>query len=166
MIASWSVFIFTTSPRPLLPPPKKKTNKQKQTNNKKQRKQKTSGCKHVKYNITNENYCNAVRFARLFISVIFFLLLHCLFCYLKALVPTRIPHRKTKGANTTHDCSSLQEHRTGLDNVFTIRTSSSSSAVDQPYLDPQSTCCHELGGAAQVFRRSPQLVSGWLTLRP
>ena len=44
--------------------------------------------------------------------------------------------------------------------------SSSSSAVDQPYLDPQSTCCHELGGAAQVFRRSPQLVSGWLTLRP
>ena len=42
----------------------------------------------------------------------------------------------------------------------------SSSAVDQPCLDPQSTCCHELGGAAQVFRRSPQLVSGWLTLRP
>ena len=48
---------------------------------------------------------------------------------------------------------------------FDVR-SSSSSAVDQPCLDPQSTCCHELGGAAQVFRRSPQLVSGWLTLRP
>ena len=29
--------------------------------------------------------------------------------------------------------------------------SSSSSAVDQPCLDPQSTCCQELGGAAQVF---------------
>ena len=36
----------------------------------------------------------------------------------------------------------------------------SSSAVDQPCLDPQSTCCQELGGAAQVFRRSPQLVGG------
>ena len=36
--------------------------------------------------------------------------------------------------------------------------SSSSSAVDQPCLNPQSTCCQELGGAAQVFRRSPQLV--------
>ena len=38
--------------------------------------------------------------------------------------------------------------------------SSSSSAVDQPCLDPQSTCCQELGGAAQVFRCSPQLVGG------
>ena len=37
---------------------------------------------------------------------------------------------------------------------------SSSSVVDQPCLDPQSTCCQELGGAAQVFRRSPQLVGG------
>ena len=36
----------------------------------------------------------------------------------------------------------------------------SSSAVDQPCLDPQSTCCQELGGAAQVFHRSPQLVGG------
>ena len=45
-------------------------------------------------------------------------------------------------------------------------SSSSSSAVDQPCLDPQSTCCQELGGAAQVFRRSPQLVGGWLILRP
>ena len=44
--------------------------------------------------------------------------------------------------------------------------SSSSSAVAQPRLDPQSTCCQELGGAAQVFRRSPQLVDGWLILRP
>ena len=33
-----------------------------------------------------------------------------------------------------------------------------SSAVDQPCLHPQSTCCQEFGGAAQVFRRSPQLV--------
>ena len=33
-----------------------------------------------------------------------------------------------------------------------------SSAVGQPCLDPQSTCCQELGGAVQVFRRSPQLV--------
>ena len=31
------------------------------------------------------------------------------------------------------------------------RRSSSSSAVYQPCLDPQSTCCRELGGAAQVF---------------
>ena len=31
------------------------------------------------------------------------------------------------------------------------RRSSSSSAVDQPCLDPQSTCCQELGGVAQVF---------------
>ena len=38
----------------------------------------------------------------------------------------------------------------------------SSSAVSQPCLDPQSTCCQELGGAAQVFRRPPQLV-WWLT---
>ena len=38
--------------------------------------------------------------------------------------------------------------------------SSSSSAVDQPCLDPQFTCCQELGGAAQVFRCSPQLVGG------
>ena len=44
--------------------------------------------------------------------------------------------------------------------------SSSSSAVDQPCLDPQSTCCQELGGLAQVFRHSPQLVGGWLILRP
>ena len=35
-------------------------------------------------------------------------------------------------------------------------SSSSSSAVDQPCLDPQSTCCQELGGVAQVFHRSPQ----------
>ena len=35
-----------------------------------------------------------------------------------------------------------------------------SSAVDPPCLDPQSTCCQEQGGAAQVFRRSPQLVGG------
>ena len=46
-----------------------------------------------------------------------------------------------------------------------IPVASSSSAVDQPCLDPQSTCCQELGGAAQVFRRSPQL-GGWLILRP
>ena len=39
-------------------------------------------------------------------------------------------------------------------------SSSSSSAVDQPCLDPQSTCCQELGGVAQVFRHSPQLVGG------
>ena len=32
-----------------------------------------------------------------------------------------------------------------------------SSAVHQPCLDPQSTFCQDLGGAAQVFRRSPQL---------
>ena len=39
-------------------------------------------------------------------------------------------------------------------------TNPSSSAIDQPCLDPQSTCCQELGGAAQVFRHSPQLVGG------
>ena len=43
---------------------------------------------------------------------------------------------------------------------------SSSSAVSQPCLDPQSTCCQELGGGAQVFRCSPQLVGGWLILPP
>ena len=43
--------------------------------------------------------------------------------------------------------------------AFTLEASSS-SAVDQPCLDPQSTCCQELGGAAQVFRSSPQLVGG------
>ena len=35
---------------------------------------------------------------------------------------------------------------------------SSSSTVDQLCLDPQSTCCQELGGVAQVFRSSTQLV--------
>ena len=51
---------------------------------------------------------------------------------------------------------------------FTVRKSSfsSSSAVHQPCLDLQSMCCQELGGAAQVFRRPPQLVGGWLILRP
>ena len=44
--------------------------------------------------------------------------------------------------------------------------SSFSSAVDQPCLDPQSTCCQELGGAAQVFCCSPQLVGGRLILWP
>ena len=38
--------------------------------------------------------------------------------------------------------------------------SPSSSTVDQPCLDPQSTCCQELGGAAQVFGCSQQLVGG------
>ena len=42
----------------------------------------------------------------------------------------------------------------------------SSSAVDQPCLDPQSTRCQEFSGAAQVFHSSPQLVGGWLILRP
>ena len=32
-----------------------------------------------------------------------------------------------------------------------MRHRSSSSAVNQPCLDPQSTCCQELGGAEQVF---------------
>ena len=50
--------------------------------------------------------------------------------------------------------------------LISIWTASSSSAVDQPCLDPQSTFCQELGGAAQVFRRSPQLVGGWLILWP
>ena len=38
----------------------------------------------------------------------------------------------------------------------------SSSMVDQSCLDPQSTCCQELGGVVQVFRRSPQLVGDGL----
>ena len=37
-------------------------------------------------------------------------------------------------------------------------SSLSSSVVDQPSLDPQSTCCQELGGAAQVFRCSHSLL--------
>ena len=43
--------------------------------------------------------------------------------------------------------------------TFSLLSSSSpsSSAVDQPCLDPQSTCCQELGGVAKVFCRSPQL---------
>ena len=32
-----------------------------------------------------------------------------------------------------------------------VNIPASSSAVDQPCLDPQSTCCQELGGVAQVF---------------
>ena len=36
----------------------------------------------------------------------------------------------------------------------------SSSVADQPCLDPQSTCCQKLGGAAQVFSCSPQLGGG------
>ena len=63
-------------------------------------------------------------------------------------------------------CDCYSQPARGDSRPLFSETSSSSSAVDQPYLDPQSTCCHELGGAAQVFRRSPQLVSGWLTLRP
>ena len=43
---------------------------------------------------------------------------------------------------------------------FFFFSSSSSSAIDQPWLDPQSTCCQELGGAPEVFGRSPQLVGG------
>ena len=43
---------------------------------------------------------------------------------------------------------------------------SSSSVVSQPCLNPQSTWCQELGGVVQVFRRSPQLVGGWLILQP
>ena len=38
--------------------------------------------------------------------------------------------------------------------------SSSSSAVDQPCLDPQSMCCQESGRVAQVFCNSAQLVGG------
>ena len=34
------------------------------------------------------------------------------------------------------------------------------SAVDQPCIDPQSTCCQELGGVAQVCCCSLQLVGG------
>ena len=45
-------------------------------------------------------------------------------------------------------------------------SSSSSSVVDQPCSDPQYTCCQVLGGAAQVFCHSPQLVGGWLILQP
>ena len=45
------------------------------------------------------------------------------------------------------------------------QTITSSSAVNQPCLDPQSTSHQELGGAAQVFCCSPQL-GGWLILRP
>ena len=48
----------------------------------------------------------------------------------------------------------------GLSDTESEGPGPSSSAVDQQCIDPQSTCCQELGGAAQVFRRSPQLVDG------
>ena len=43
-----------------------------------------------------------------------------------------------------------------------VHTRGLGTVVDQPCLDPQFTCCQELDGASQVFRRSPQLVGGCL----
>ena len=42
-------------------------------------------------------------------------------------------------------------HCTWMGTTRKRRNKTSSSVVDQPCLDPQPTCCQELGGAAQVF---------------
>ena len=61
------------------------------------------------------------------------------------------PRSSSSSSAVDQPCLALSPHVARNWVVWPWSSSSSSFAVDQPCLDPQSTCCHELGGVAQVF---------------